>query len=639
MSDLVMEDRVIQIIETIRKKTYCSLDYLAETVGVSTRTIRSYIKQLNSDLDGIAAIVNEKGKGYLLYIENEQLFENLIGKVNLDKNMQDSPQRRIAFIINRLINNDESNTLDELAFAMNIGRTTLVNEIKKAKVALETYNLSIRGKQNTGMYLSGKEEDLRFFILDNIYDYLYGAYPLDEDIREEVIRIANHNDLESTTQSRLMKSVIVMLDRLINNHPLEEINEKHQRLQGTKDYQIALEIIAAIERQLPISIPNPEKVFLTIPIAGRRTPTNNRSISDITITDDIKTLLDLMMEQLGFDREIILQNEAFFKDLQYHLTFMLNRLMFGLRIKNALLADVKEKYPVAFKMAELAGQVIEKEYDLTVSEDELGYLAFYFGVFIANHDVKTKSLRQVAVICGTGRGTAKLVAIQLQRILNPNTQIDLFSETEITTDVLSDYDIVFSTVKLPCEINRPLILINEIFDEHSVSQQIEKVTYLQKFKLEDAGNHHSIVKLLTNEQKYFILDNSKSYPENVSEMIDDLTKKGYLDQGFKERMKARAEKGSMVFDRYIALPHTVNYHSNQIELALGVFPGNVLAEGKEIKLVFLLGIPKQTDYDASLLVKIYDEIIRIAANQPLVEQLAGASNFEEFSRYLEQASR
>jgi lichenan operon transcriptional antiterminator len=346
-----------------------------------------------------------------------------------------------------------------------------------------------------------------------------------------------------------------------------------------------------------------------------------------------------MMEQLGFDSEIILQNEAFFKDLQYHLTFMLNRLMFGLRIKNALLADVKEKYPVAYKMAELAGQVIENEYGLKVSEDELGYLAFYFGVFIANYDVKTKSLRQVAVICGTGRGTAKLVAIQLQRILNPNTQIDLFSETEITMDVLSDYDIVFSTVKLPFEINRPLILINEIFDEHSVSRQIEKVTYLQKFKLEDAGNHHSIVKLLTNEQKYFNLDSSKSYPENVRVMIDDLTKKGYLDQGFKERLKAREEKGSMVFDRYIALPHTVNTQSNQIELALGVFPENVLAEGKEIKLVFLLGIPKQTDYDASLLVKIYDEIIRIAANQPLVDQLAGSTSFNEFSRYLEQASR
>jgi lichenan operon transcriptional antiterminator len=317
---------------------------------------------------------------------------------------------------------------------------------------------------------------------------------------------------------------------------------------------------------------------------------------------------------------------------------MINRLMFDLRLKNPLLSDVKEKYPVAYKMAEIAGQVIENEYGLKASEDELGYLAFYFGVFIAQNEVKVRSLQQVAVICGTGRGTAKLIAIQLQRVLNQNTKIDLFSETEVTKQLLADYDIVFSTVKLAVEIDSPLIRINEIFDENSVSRQIEKVTYLQKFKLKDVGNHNSIVKLLTSEEKYFVLNSRKSYRENVSDMIDTLTEKGYLDEGFKERLKERAEKGSMVFDQFIALPHTVNYASNKIELALGVFPEKIQADEKEIKLVFLLGIPKQTDFDSSLLVKIYDEIIRISTDRKLVEELSRTTSYEEFSKYLEQAS-
>lgn len=637
MSDLMMDERVVQIIEIVKKKTYCSLEYLAETMGVSTRTIRNYIKQLNSDLNGIASLVNEKGKGYCLLIEDEQLFEDLLAKVKIHQ--QDSPQSRIAFIIDRLVNSDENNTLDELAFNMNIGRTTLVNELKKAAVALETYNLSIRGKPNRGMYLSGKELDLRFFILDNVYDYLYSDYPLDEDIKDEVIRIANQYDLESTTQNRLMQFVIVMLDRLLKNHSLKEMNEKHEKLIDTKDYHIALEIVAAIEGQLPIMIPPSEILFITIPIAGRRTPTNNRTMAEITITEDVKNLLTLIMDQVGFEKDIIHENEVFFKDLQYHLTFMLNRLMFGMKITNPLLEDVKQKYPVAYKMAEIAGKVIETEYGLKVSEDELGYIAFYFGVFIAQNEVKMRRLRQVAVICGTGRGTAKLVAIQLQRVLNQNTQIDLFSESEVIKERLDDYDIVFSTVKLTFETDAPLIMINEIFDEISVSRQIEKVTYLQKFKLKDAGNHNSIVKLLINEQKYFILDSSNGYQENVNEMIEDLTKKGYLDEGFKERLKAREEKGSMVFDQYIALPHTVNHKSNKIELALGVFPEKVIADGREIKLVFLLGIPEQTDYDASVLVKIYDEIIRIASHKQLVDRLARTTSYEELSKYLELASR
>lgn len=639
MTDVSIDERVFQIIELARKKTFCPLDYLAEKIGVSTRSIRNYIKQLNSDLNGIAVMENERGKGYWLDIKDDQLFEDFIGKFKSEKAMLDSPQRRIAFIIDHLINSDETSTLDELAFAMNIGKTTLVNELKRAAVSLETYNLSIRGKQNSGMYLTGSELDLRFFILDNVYDHLYSDYPLDEDIKEQVVRISRQHDLESSTQDRLMKSIIVMLDRFLKGHSIEKMSDKHNRLLNTKDYQLAQEITEAIEKQLPIRIPQREIQFITIPIAGRRTPTNTRSMADISITDEIKNLLNLIMEQLGFEKDIVLENEEFFKDLQYHLTFMLNRLMFNIRIHNPLLADVKEKYPVAYKMAEIAGQVIEKEYGVTVSEDELGYIAFYFGVFITQNDVKTKRLQKVAVICGTGRGTANLVAIQLQRVLNPNTQIDLFAESEATKELLDHYNIVFTTVKLGFETDAPIIMIDEIFNENSVSKQIEKVTYLQKFKLKDEGHHNSLVKLLINKDKFFLLDSRKSYQENVSDMVNHLVDKEYLDAGFNERLKDREAKGSMVFDRYIALPHTSNTATDKIELALGVFPQNVLADGKEIKLVFLLGIPKQTDYDASLLVKIYDEIIRIAADDQLIDQMAHSSSYEELGKCLVYASR
>ncbi|MDR4949574.1 BglG family transcription antiterminator [Neobacillus cucumis] len=638
MSDLMLDVRVIQIIELTRKKTHCSLDYLSEELGVSTRTIRNDIKQLNSDLNGIAALENVKGKGYRLTIKDELLFENLVEKINSDKHLSDSPQSRIAYIIDQLVNTDKVSTLDELAFEMNIGRTTLVNELKKAAVALETYHLSIRGKQNKGMYLRGKELDLRFFILDNVYDYLYIDYPLDEDIKDAIIKVANQNDLESTTLNRLLKFVIIMLDRLLKNHPLADVNEKLEKLLDTKDYHLALNIVKTIENHLPITIPQSEILFITLPIAGRRTPTNNRSLADITITDDVKHLLNMILERVGFEQDIIFENNDFFEDLQYHLTFMLTRLVFGVKINNPLLTDVKGKYPVAYKMAEMAGEVIEREYGLKVSEDELGYIAFYFGVFISQNEVNVKRLQRVAVVCGTGRGTAKLVAIQLQRVLNQNTQIDLFSESEITKERLVDYNLVFSTVKLAFEPDSPLIVINEIFDESSVSRQIERVTYLHKFKLKDTGNYHSIIKLLINEDKFFILDNNQSYQENVEKMIDELTIKGYFDDGFRDRLEEREKKGSMVFDQFIALPHTVNYQSTKIELALGIFPEKVKVDGKEIKLVFLLGIPEETDYDASLLVKIYDEIIRIAANKKMIGQLAGASSYEEVSRHLEQAT-
>lgn len=637
MSDLRLEDRGFQILEIAQKKPYFSLDYLAEAIGVSTRTIRNDIKELNHDLDGFASIVNEKGKGYQLLVSDKALFNEFIEKVHAQTGYADTPKHRIAFIIDRLLNSEKTYTLDEMAFEMNIGRTTLVNELKKASVSLEAYKLEILGKQNTGIQLFGEELDIRFFIIDNIYDFLYDTYPLDKDVTDEIVRISNHHDLESTTQLRLLQFIIVMLDRLLKNHPIGEMSEKYNKLLDTADFQIASEIVTAIEELLPIRVPLSEKLFITIPIAGRRTPTNNRTLADVSVTEDVKRLLELIVEQIGFNKGIIEENEDFFKDLQFHLTFMLNRILFGIRLKNPLIADVKEKYPVAFKMANIAGEVIKSKYDLDVSEDELGYLAFYFGVLIAQSEVKVKRIRNAAVICGTGRGTAKLVAMQLERILNQDTKLDLFSETEVTKELLNQYDMVFSTIKLPFEPDAPLLVINEIIDENSVSRKIDDLTFMRSFNLKEDQSHQSIISQLINEDKYFLLDSSQSYQENLSGMVEDLVTKEYLDEGFTERLHERQQKGSMVFDRFIALPHTFNQNSNQIELAVGVFPETVMADGKEIKLVFLLGLPEhQIDNSEHLLVKLYDEIIRIATKDELVNELAGSKSYEEIKRILAQ---
>ncbi|MEK3993101.1 BglG family transcription antiterminator [Robertmurraya sp. FSL R5-0851] len=640
MSEFKLDERKVQIIEVLQKKTSCSLEEIAQLVGVSPRTIRNDINQLNKDLIDLALITNERGKGYRLDIKENDPFHNLINRRSSENENLDTSKQRIAFIINCLINSEETYTLDDLAYEMHLGRTTIINELKKASVSLGTYNLVIQGKQNKGMQLIGEEHDKRFFILDNMFDLLYGNYPIDVDILEEVVEICNKYDFESTTKTRLLEFIIVMLDRLLKNHSLKKLNEKHEKLLGTKDYELAVEIIKVLESKLPINIPELEILFITIPIAGRRTPTNNRSLAEVKITEDVKRLLEQIIEQLGFKKEIIHEHHSFFIDLQYHLTFMLNRLLFGLRLKNPLLGDVKEKYPVAYKMAEIAGQVIEIQSGLVVSEDELGYLAFYFGVFIANNDVKVKRFRKAAVICGTGRGTAKLIAMQLERVLNNKTELDLFSDNEVTEDLISNYDIAFSTVKLPFEPSIPLVKISEIFDERKVNKEIEVATFMKNLKINNEGEYQSILRGLITEEKFFILDSGKGYHKGVETMIEALIVQGYLDEGFKERMEEREKKGSMIFGNYIAFPHTINKNSNSVELALGVFPEKINVEGKEVKVIFLLALPEnQIDNSEHFIVRLYDEILKIANNTELTHQLANVDNYHALAQLLEKAVR
>ncbi|MEK4869009.1 MULTISPECIES: BglG family transcription antiterminator [Niallia] len=637
MTDLNTSNRIRQIFELTTKKMYCPLDYLAQQMGVSTRTVRLVINQFNKELQGIAELINERGKGFCLKINDQQKLNKVIENLNVYSHKVDSPQKRIATVINMLLNDDGIITMDEMAFQLNVGRTTLVNELKKASVALETYNLAIKGKQNKGMYLKGREIDLRFFILDNLFSYLFTEDPLDEDIKEEIINIANHYDFEISTRDRLLHSIIIMLDRLLKGYSIKEMDDKYHRIVNSPDFHIALEIGKVLEQKLSINIPRDEIVFIALPIVGRRTPINSHSIEGITVTKEITNLLDNSIIYLGFNLNKVKESGDFYKDLQYHLTFMINRLMFNIQLKNPLLDDIKEKYPLAYQMSEIVGERIFKEYGMKVSEEELGYIALYFGVFIENNKENLKKLEQVVIVCGTGRGTAKIVAMQLKKILDPHTKIDIFSENEVSKNTLDKYDIVFSTVNIPYAIQTPLVIINEIFDEKKVLKQIERISYLDKFKINEnsSTSFQSVIKLLLNKQKFFILDKSLSYSENLNRMVDQLVLNGYVDDGFKQRLQIREEKGSMIFDKYIALPHTINYQSDKIELAIGIFPETVWQDNYALKIVFLLALPENTEYDASLLVKIYDEIINISSNTNLVNKMVYVENYEDLCLYLE----
>lgn len=91
----------------------------------------------------------------------------------------------------------------------------------------------------------------------------------------------------------------------------------------------------------------------------------------------------------------------------------------------------------------------------------------------------------------------------------------------------------------------------------------------------------------------------------------------------------------MAFDRFIALPHTFQLQSDEVELALGIFPRKVDANGKEIRLVFLLGLPeKQSDHVEHLIVQIYDEIIRIAGDEKLLAGLMAARTYDDVVKVL-----
>ena len=634
MNNYFAEDRKFLIIKLLQHNHNIPLAELAQKLNVSTRTIRNDIKVLNDILEDSAFIEIEQGECCFYITDHYELEEK---KISLEKMQRDfdSPQKRVAYIIKTLMTNDKPYSTEELAYDMNLGRTTLSNEIKKLNEVLKNYGLSIEGTQNAGIQLKGEELQLRLFILEHIYDMVYEEEAIQENIQNCIETLFEQYRLESTTEKNFFHYVVMSVDRIQSGHSLKYMDEKFYVLQKSNAWDIIQTVANELRPLLNKEISIEEKLFMTIPLAGMRTPTDLENISKMELKQNIDEVVEEIIASIGYELNLYLKKDNLQKDFYYHISFMVNRLQFGYVLKNPLAEEITKKYPLAYKMAKIAAKVVEEKYHVTVPEDEVGYITAYFGAYILEYSIVQQKPYKIALICSTGRGTARLIASQLKKLLDHNAEMDLYSEKQVSAELLNDYDIVFSTVTLPFESKKQIIRIKDIFDEKELLLHIQKVKYLEKVDfLGEETSGVSLIAALLEEDTFFLLDEKKGYLENTKMMIEKLTEKGFVDEQFWERISEREKNSTMVFGHNVAFPHTVNeQREGKLVFALGVSTKKLKSEcGENVQLIFLLALPKNKELDDSVLVRIYDEMISIAQNEQYIAEITKAENYKQLVR-------
>ena len=637
MSCFYEENRLARILNIMEQKQSVTVDYLSEKMDVSPKTIKNDIKEINNSLEG-HAIVENKRNSYVFYIFDTDGYEQVKNKVYAHDDFMNSPNSRIVFIMQKLMNTDCPYLTDELAYDMNIGRSTVNGDLKRLRKILEEYEIEILGKTNTGISLNGDELEIRFFILENMYDGIYKDYPLDSDLIDAIKQIALEYELDSVAVEYFIKFFTVMIDRFLNGNPLSKLDKKYEELKERSAYIFAREIANNISKVLMTDLPEEEILFISIPIAGMRTPTNIKTIEKLQVKKTTEDLILKIKDKIKQEMNINIQSEQIMHEFMYHIQFMINRMKYGFKIRGIDCEEIKSSNSVAYTVAEVAASVIQNEENIEISNEEIALMSVYFGILIDKSNLEKNKIYNIAIICGTGRISARVVESNLKKIIKNETMMDLYSDSNIDSEILDKYDLVVSTVKLDIDTKSEIIYIKDVLDRSELKRKIDLLKYSDKKEISFIKGMDSIMLGILDENRFFVLDKNYSYSENVNMMIDILENEGHLDAGFKERIRKREEKSSMIFEDTVAFPHTINYASKNIELALGVVPENMSdKKEKDIKLVFLLGLPED-DGDDTVLVKIYDEIIKIASDKELVEEISKIENYKDLLMYFVKSS-
>ncbi|MBE6052408.1 MAG: transcription antiterminator [Clostridium sartagoforme] len=642
---MVISDREKQILDSLlNKNRVIKGEELCTGIGVSSRTIRSDIKELNDALKGNGAkIISEKGKGYLLEISNKKVFEVFLNEFNNSKNSILTIRERAEYIIDRLILN-EIKGIDgiiqiDLADELFVSLSSLKNDIKLSKNILLGTKLDIIKNSNKGIAIFGKEDDIRKYILKNLKDNKVFLDRFMEIIKTQLgkdsitkIKESLMNNLKmynlrltDIAFNNLLNLIYIMIIRNLNNKIVNYDSNTIESLNKEDKIEISKSICNDLEKTLNIKLSIDGVYFITKYIISSNLIVNeviNNGIKDNCLDNKlISGILDEInkLHNIDLSKDSILINF-----LDNHLSAAINRAKYEIQIENNMLTMIKNKYPFAFELGVLANEIIERNINLSLCEDDIGFLTLHFAAALERLKGNEVKKKRVILVCTTGVGTSLLLKVKLERRFKDNIDIvDTISCYEFNEGLLNDVDLIISTI--PLDINsKKVVFIKNLLDKNEL-KLIEEYIFESNtttINILDVFKEDLFIKPIDGDDKYEIIDGICDYLINLN----------YINKKTKEEIIKREKLASTEIGDLVAIPHTMHEGIEKSFIAVAILKKAITWEKEKVQIVFLVGISKK---DQIILKSLLEQIYKKILDYDLTLELIKSNGFEDFMKKLE----
>lgn len=605
---IIQNRRILEILKLFSKEgNTITGNTFSNSLGVSSKTVRKDMRALMVLLkDKGAHIISKTGQGYTLVIDDYKKYDNFVDMYSINKEkcykgINIVPfyyDDRISFIIIRILINFLHNKMvnqEELADELFISLSTLKKYLKDIKNNLSKFNIKLITNCRNGIKIEGNEMQIRYcmsayiFNHDNLLNLSNNKFVSDifpkaeiDTIKDIVLKIIlKHNiHLTDVAFKNLLVHIIITMRRAIKKNTVEYNETQQQYLQKSNYFIPASEILNAVNVQLGVDISN-EVYYLTQHFIA-----SQKFIESAKSRDDIFPLVNDILKSIEANTEIDLSiDNELISGLMIHLIAAISRLKFNMNIKNDILKTVKDNYPLAFEMAVLAAEVLEKKERVKTNENEIGFLAIHFGASLERNKLNTRKIKRAIIVCSMGLSTALLVKSKLQRHFGENLHIEkVMSCYELTLEEIKKVDFVFSTVPVAIDSSK-IVRITPIMSEADLLK-VEK-------RINRISNKHIInYKNFFKKDLFFPALKAKSAYEVIDLITNKMIKKQYIDEKIRTIIINREKLSSTEIGQCIAIPHALDKNIKEACVAVAVLDRPIIWYKEYVQLVFLLCIPK-----------------------------------------------
>lgn len=643
------------ITEILSFKEPVTSEYLAKVIGVTSRTIRNDIKALNLELKKTGVEIEAiRGVGYFFDSKQKEQVAELIQELFLnEENGSPSPvlpEERDLFILKKIIMAEGFITIEQLANDLFVSKSTVDNDLKRVEQLLNRYDLDLFKKPNYGIKMIGDEMNIRFCLSDSLakinevhyqseISLLDFEFVSNEDI-EEIRKITKERikvlpfSIADLPLNNLVTHIAIAIDRIQkgNNVAVDVVELKE--IVDTNEYKVAREIVRSLEDRFTIPIPIGEISYITIHLLGAKHFEDQHGVQTNDFIEVIgkrnyQLVIDIL-SQIKISYQIdLLEDQELIYGLGLHLRSAINRITYQMNLRNPMLQQIRKNYPFSFELGIVAAEVIQRKKNLVVNEDEIGYISLHLEAAVGRmENEKRPEVRNIAIVCASGIGTAKLLEASIKSELPGLEIVGTFPSYSLRDMNHEEVDLILSTIPVQDSGSIPALHINPILTKKDMEKIKEFVRGQSASNVADTLV--SRLEKLINKQLFFPSLKGGDPSDIIRLMSSKLYEMGYVDEFFEKSVLEREHISPTALGNLVAIPHPLNPNAKGSCIAIGVLEKPISWGDQSVQLVFLLALNKNEKEEYS---QLFNHLWEIVQNKRLVDDLCSV---KEFSLFMEQ---
>lgn len=614
------------------KKDWISADELASYLHVSSRTIRNYILEINSNHQKQPLILSSKS-GYLLNPNATSSGAFYKTEVLLPK----TPYERHYYIVRKLLNRHKL-SINELTDALCISERTLEMDILELSSLIKKHNLKIRRNKDY-ILLKGDEFDKRKLCIYaikntensrlsslNFIKYIFPEFDVATicSISKKHIHI-NGLNINGFIFYDFLLMLMIQIFRMQSGNYVENIPISLDNIQQYPDYQAALGIKKDLENQYAFHFNNKELYFLCIALIcttdySKTSPLLDTASFKITYNKFHNTL---KLAESHFNCSLL--QEEFLLKLTHHFQRIQLRSIFNLFSYNPVFFDIRNKHPFLYEVATHIADGIQNNEAASINEEEINFIAFQLGLFLKQQSAFDSRISGV-FICPSYYNIADAIIDEIMSHTNNQLDIEEIYDTldiEHLADPSYSSKLIFSV--LPIE-NLPNALIISPFlsssDFNIINNKIyslKRKMYLQEFK--------RYIDMYLPKNFFEINHYFSSREQAIHYLCNKLAENDFVDRDYELNVLKRENMSSTSFFNIVALPHSAMLNAKKSSIQIIINNKPMLWNDEQINIIVMIALSSSDSYNFHI---IYDLAARIFSDSKITKPILMVKDFKSF---------